>query len=321
MELLEKLTKTFGPSGREHKIRELIKETVTPYVDEVYIDALGNLIANKKGNGKRIMLAAHMDEIGIIVTFIDDNGFIRFAPVGGLNTKDLLYNKVRFENGVLGVIGTEKDNKDRIISKMFIDIGAKNKEEAENLLKIGDMACFEGNFSATENVIISKALDNRAGCYALIEVLKKADSENDLYFVFTVQEEVGLRGAKTSAYGIEPDMALTVDVTDTGDTPNTEEMAVKLGGGAAVKIMDRSVLCDSSVRGGLIEAAKRLEIPYQLEVMNDGGTDAGAISVSRAGVKTGGVSIPTRYIHSPSEMVNFEDIKNCITIINEFIKM
>lgn len=321
MELLKELTRAFGPSGRENNIKNVIIKHIEKYADEIETDALGNLIAHKKGTGKKIMLASHMDEIGIIATFIDDNGFLRFSEVGGLNKQDILYKRVRFENGIVGVIGTEKENKDRLISKMFIDIGAKNREEAEKLISVGDMAVFEGEFEASGKTVISKALDNRAGCYVLIETLKKAETDNDLYFVFTVQEEVGLRGAKTSAYGIDPDYAVAVDVTDTGDTPNAEEMAVKMGKGAAVKVMDRSVLCDSTVRTSLIESAKKNNIPYQLEVMTDGGTDAGAISVSRAGVKTGGVSIPTRYIHSPSEMADMNDIEACIKILEEFIKM
>ena len=234
MELLKELTEKYGPSGRENKIREYIKEQVLPYADEVETDVLGNLIAHKKGDGKKVMMASHMDEIGVIVTFIDDNGFLRFSAVGGLNTKDLLYNRVCFENGVTGVIGTEKDNKDRVISKFFIDIGAKNKIEAEKMVSIGDMAIFDGKFVESGDIVISKALDNRAGCYVLIEALKQVESDNDLYFVFTTQEEVGLRGAKTSAYGIEPDIAIAIDVTDTGDTPNAEDMAVKMGKGAAI---------------------------------------------------------------------------------------
>jgi len=319
MELLKELTGKYGTSGRENKIREYIKGQALPYADEVETDVLGNLIVHKKGSGKRIMMAAHMDEIGVIVTFIDDNGFLRFSDVGGLNTKDILYNRVVFENGVTGVIGTEKENKDKVISKFFIDIGAKDKIEAEKMVSVGDMATFDGGFVKSGDTVISKALDNRAGCYVLIEALKQAKTENDLYFVFTVQEEVGLRGAKTSAYGINPDMAIAIDVTDTGDTPNAEDMAVKLGKGAAIKVMDSSVLCDSTIRTGLIECAKGKGIPYQLEVMTDGGTDAGAISVTRAGIKTGGISIPTRYIHSPSEMASISDIENCVKLLVEFI--
>lgn len=321
MELLKELTQGFGPSGRENNIRDIIKSKVSQYADEVTADALGNLIVRKKGKGKKIMLAAHMDEIGIIVTFIDDNGYLRFSAVGGLNKQDILYKRVRFENGTVGVIGTEKENKDKLISKMYIDIGTESKEEAEKSVSVGDMAAFEGDYEVSGTKVISKALDNRAGCYVLIETLKRVKSDNDLYFVFTVQEEVGLRGAKTSSYAISPDYAVAVDVTDTGDTPNAEEMAVKMGKGAAVKVMDRSVLCDSFVRTALIEAAKKNNIPYQLEVMTDGGTDAGAISVSRSGVKTGGVSIPTRYIHSPSEMADMNDIKACIDILSEFLNI
>lgn len=321
MEMLKNLTQGFGPSGREDEIRKIIKGYVKDYADEISEDVMGNLIVRKRGTGKKIMLAAHLDEIGVVITFIDDNGFLRFSSVGGLNSKELLYSKVKFKNGVIGTIGTEKDNKDKLIPKMYIDIGAKDKKEAEKLVSIGDMATFLGEFYQREDVVISKALDNRAGCYVLIETLKSAQSENDLYFVFTSQEEVGLRGAKTSAYSIDPDLALAVDVTDTGDTPNCEEMAVKLGGGAAVKVMDRSVLCDGNVRINLIESAKRAGVSYQLEVMTDGGTDAGAISGTKAGVKTGGLSIPTRYIHSPSEMVSKKDMEGAVKILLEFIKM
>ncbi len=318
MEILKEFSEAFGVSGREDDIRDVITKYVMPYADEVSADALGNLIVHKKGTGKKIMFAAHMDEIGIVVTFIDDNGFLRFSQVGGLNRKDILYSRVRFENGISGVVGTEKDNKDRLISKMFIDIGAKSKEEAEKLISVGDMAMFEGMFAASGERVISKALDNRAGCYILAQTLKKIKSENDLYFVFTVQEEVGLRGAKTAAFGVLPEYAVAVDVTDTGDTPNCEEMAVKMGGGAAVKVMDKSVICSSVVRTMLIECAKKKNISYQLEVMTDGGTDAGAISLSAGGVMTGGVSVPTRYVHSPSEMADMSDIRACIDLLVEF---
>jgi len=155
----------------------------------------------------------------------------------------------------------------------------------------------------------------------LIEAAKRIKTDNDVYFVFTTQEEVGLRGARTSAYTINPDLALAIDVTDTGDTPEGEKMAVKLGGGAAVKVMDRSVICDSDVRTTLIEIAKKNNIPYQLEIMTDGGTDAGVIHLTREGVKTGGISIPTRYIHSPSEMADEEDIIACINLVCEFVKV
>ncbi len=318
MELLRKLTNEFGPSGREDGIRELIKAECAQYADEIYTDALGNLTVHKKGSGKKIMLAAHMDEIGCAVTYIEKEGYLRFSAVGGLYNKDLNARRVKFSNGTVGIIGCDEDNKDRKISKMYIDIGAKNREEAEKLVSVGDMCVFLGEFSEQGENVISKALDNRAGCYVLIEALKKAKSDNDLYFVFTVQEEVGLRGAKTSAYGIMPDYALAIDVTDAGDTPENIKIATKLGGGACIKVMDRSVLCDSYVRSVLIELAKNNGISYQLEVMTDGGTDAGAISLTGAGVKTGGISIPTRYIHSPAEMANKSDINACVDLLCAF---
>ena len=318
MQLLKNLTQTYGPSGRENLIRDIIKNEIEPYVDDVTTDVLGNLIAHKKGDSKKIMLAAHMDEIGVVATVIDDDGFIRFSSVGGLYNKDLLGRRVCFENNTVGVIASDENNKDRKITKMYIDIGVNNKEEAEKLVSSGDMAVFCGEFVENENTVISKALDNRAGCYALIETIKNVKSDNDLYFVFTAQEEVGLRGARTSAFSINPDYALAIDVTDSGDTPEKIKIAVKLNKGAAIKVMDRSVLCDQEIRSTLIELSKTNNIDYQLEVMNDGGTDAGAISLSGCGVKTGGISIPTRYIHSPCEMISKKDLKDCIKLITLF---
>ncbi len=317
---IKELTQCFGPSGREKEIAALIKAEAEKYADEVYEDALGSVIAHKKGNGKKIMLAAHMDEIGIVATFIDENGFIRFSNIGGVYIKRLLNRRVKFKNGVIGVIDTENDNKEMKLSKLFIDIGAKNKAEADKLISVGDMAVFVGEYEETENVIISKALDNRIGCAALLDALKSVSGENDLYFCFTSQEEVGLRGSRAVAYSVAPEYAIAVDVTDTGDTPNCDKMAVKLGWGAAIKVMDRSVICHNEVRGLLIELAKNKGIPYQLEVMTDGGTDAGAIHTSRDGVKTGGISIPTRYIHSPSEMVSKADYSATVELLKAFLE-
>ncbi len=316
--LLKKLTQCFAPSGREGAIAELITNEAKAYADEIYTDALGNLIVHKKGNGKKIMLAAHMDEIGVAATFIDEKGFIRFSAIGGVYVKRLLNRRVVFENGTVGVIDTEEGNKELKISKMYIDIGAKDKPSAEKLVSVGDMAVFDGSYVMSGDTVISKALDNRAGCYVLLEVLKSYKGTNDLYLCFTAQEEVGLRGARVAGYSVFPEYALAVDVTDTGDTPNCPKMAVELDKGACVKVMDRSIICHGEIRNLLIELAKRNEIPYQLEVMTDGGTDAGAIHTSRSGVKTGGVSIPTRYIHSPSEMVSMKDLEAAVKLINEF---
>ncbi len=318
MELLKKLTGAWGPSGCEGQITDLIKAETEAFADEIYKDAMGNLICRKKGNGKKVMLASHCDEIGIVVTFIDDKGFLRFADVGGLYLRNLLNRRVIFENGVIGTIGTEEDNQDRKMAKMFIDIGAKNKEEAEKMVSVGDMAVFMGELICQNGKIVSKALDNRAGCYCLIEALKRVKSENDLYFVFTTQEEVGLRGARCAAFKIEPEYALSVDVTDVGDTPKCPKMAVNLGDGAAIKVMDYSVITSPEVREKLIEVAERRGIKYQREIMMEGGTDAGVIHFTKGGVKTGGISIPTRYIHSPSEMIDENDLKASIDLLVGF---
>ncbi|MBQ7975878.1 MAG: M42 family metallopeptidase [Clostridia bacterium] len=315
MELLKKLTQCSGASGREEKISELIETEIKPCCDECYTDALGNLIARKGSGGKKILVCAHMDEIGIVVTFKDEKGFLRFAPVGGLRAKDLMGRRVVFADGTVGVIGVENGTEKYTVQKMFIDTGNKGD------IKIGDMGVFVGDFYEKDGAVISKALDNRGGCYVAIEAMKQLkNTENEIYFMFTVQEEVGLRGAKTVAYNVPADYAIAVDVTDVGDTPSDKPMAVKLGGGAAVKVMDRSVICHSEVRNKLIEIADKNKIPYQLEVLTAGGTDAGAVHTTGSGIKTGAISIPTRYIHSPSEMADKNDIECCIRLLCGFLE-
>ena len=314
MELLKKLTQCYGPSGREDQVRELIKLETEKYADEMYTDTLGNLIVRKGSGGKKIVILSHMDEIGIVVTYKDEKGFLRFAPVGGLKAKDLVGRRVVFSNGAIGVIGVHDDTEKYEISKMFIDIAR------DDSINVGDMATFMGDFYENETHVISKALDNRAGCYVALKTLQTINTDDELYFVFTVQEEVGLRGAKTATYGIDADFAVAVDVTMVGDTPVAKEMNVRLGGGAAIKVMDRSVICHSQVRDGLINAAVENNIPYQLEILTAGGTDAGAAHVSGTGIKTGAISIPTRYIHSPSEVINKDDLNSCIGLLKNYIK-
>lgn len=319
MELLKELTQINSPSGREEKIREFILNQIKDYNYDTTTDALGNIIVHKPGKGKKIMLAAHMDEIGIIVSFIDKNGFIRFGSLGGLEVKELPRRKVIFENGTVGIIGTDKAFGDKAeLSNLYIDIGAKDKTEAEKAVRVGDTAVFVGEYFENDNIVVSKAIDNRVGCFILLDILKNnINTENDLYFVFTAQEEVGLRGAKTSAYSILPDFAFSIDVTDTGDFPDSPEMDVKLGSGAAIKAMDRSIVCDKEVFKTVVEIAQKENIMYQTEIMSDGGTDAGAIALTASGVKTGGISIPVRYIHSPSEMADKNDIACCIRLLNQ----
>lgn len=322
VELLKKLAKEFGPSGSEEKIRDLIKSEIQSYVDNFEVDALGNLIAHKKGKGKKIMISTHMDQIGLIVTDIDKEGFLRFGNVGGISPAVSFSQRVIFKNGTVGGVYSEpvEDSSKLELSKMYIDIGAKNKEDAEKFVNVGDMCIYYSEFSENENVVFTPYLDDRVGCFIAIEALKKIkDNENDLYFVFTVQEEVGLRGAKTAAYSIDPDLGIAIDVTTHGDTPKAKLFAVGLHKGAAIKVKDNSVITHPLVRDRLKSIAKEKNIPYQLEVLEFGGTDTGAIHVSKTGVPSGAISIPTRYVHSTIEMASKEDIKNCILLLEEFL--
>ncbi len=323
MELLKKLTQTYAPSGTEDKMRQLIADLVASYADEITTDNLGNLIVHKKGPGKKILLAAHMDEIGLLVNYVDECGFLRFAPVGGVMPYCALYQTVVFQNGTRGVVAYEEKadlKKDFDISKMYIDIGAADAQEALKSVSIGDTAVFSGEFVLNGDVAVSKAMDNRTGVYVLIRVLEKLkETKNDLYFVFTTQEELGCRGAKAVANAINPDIALAIDVTDTGDTPECKRMAVKLGSGPCIKYMDKSIITHKRVNDALRAAAAADGIAVQHEVLTFGGTDAGAIHTSGTGVMTGAVSIPTRYIHTPRETVNVRDISGAVDIVYNFV--
>lgn len=318
MKLLQALCDITAPSGHETALHELIKAEIKDYVDEITIDALGNLIAHKKGSGKRLMLAAHADEIGLIVTYIEENGYIRVQNIGGVRPQYALAQRVRFLNGTLGVVfyDQEKEVEKLKVEDLYIDIGAKNREEALKRVQIGDVAGFLGEFVEQNGYILSKSLDDRAGCYVLLEALKRAkDTPNDIYAVFTSQEELGLRGAKAGAYSVAPDIGVAIDVTDTGDMIGAVPMEVKLGGGAAIKIKDSYSISSPKVVALFETAAKQHNIPYQREVLTRGGTDAGAIHVTRGGVPSITLSIPTRYIHSPGEMVHKDDLEACIALL------
>ncbi|MBO8140569.1 MAG: M42 family metallopeptidase [Firmicutes bacterium] len=326
--LIAELAPAFGPSGEEGPIRELIAARVRPLVDEVRTDALGNLIAVKRGGAsgaRRVMVSAHMDEIGVIVTHIDDDGFLRFAPVGAMRAPVLLGQRVMFDDGTVGTVGSEKldDPKDLKLDRLFIDIGAASRKEAAERVRIGSMAVYAQDVRAAGRCLTGKALDDRSGCAALIEVMHQLQAEpspHDVYFVFSVQEEVGLRGARTAAYAIEPDVAFAVDVTATGDIPKGERLAVKVGGGAAIKIKDRSLITHPRLRRLLIDTAEACGIPYQLEVLPYGGTDAGAVHLTRAGVPSGVISIPTRYLHTPGEMLDPHDVAAAAALLAEALR-
>jgi endoglucanase len=319
-ELIKRLTEAYGPSGNEEKIREVIREEIKGLAD-VKVDALGNLIALKKGRGGgiKVMLAAHMDELGVIVTHVDEKGFLRFAPIGGVNPLTLLGGRVVFSDGTVGTIGMERrepgeEKKIPGFDKLYLDVGAKDKDSVP--VRVGDVASFSRPFVAQGDRLMAKGFDDRIGCAVLIEVMRELkDSPHDVYFVFSVQEEVGLRGAITSAYGIDPELGLSVDVTATGDTPEARTMAISLGKGPAIKVKDRGMLAHPRVKRLLIETAEEIGIPYQLEILEWGTTDATVIQVSREGVPAGCVSIPCRYIHTPSEMVDYNDVKGAVKLL------
>jgi len=317
--LIQKLVETISPSGYEAAIREVIKAEIAAYADDIQVDALGNLIARKgtKGkDGKRIMLAAHMDEIGVMVTHVDENGFVRFAPIGGVFPVNLPGGRVVFANGTLGTIGRERPedpSKVQSLEHLFIDVGATS--HANCPVKIGDVAGFQRPFVDLGDRLMAKSMDDRVGVAILIETLHQIkQTPNELVFVFSTQEEVGCRGATTAAYAIDPDIGIASDVTSTGDTPKSARMDVSLGKGPAIKVRDSGMLADPHLVKCMVAAAEKAKIPYQLEVLEGGTTDARSMQISRAGMSAGCLSIPCRYVHSPSEVVDYNDVLNSVKL-------
>jgi endoglucanase len=321
--LIKKLTEAYGPSGNEEQIREIIRTEVGSLADEVRVDALGSLIALKKGTGggKRVMLSAHMDEIGLMVSYVDEKGFLRAQPLGGVNVMTLVGSRVQFADGATGVISPEKADemkKDPDLSRLYIDVGATSRDEAKG--RLGQAASFVRPFADLGRRVVAKAMDDRIGCAVLLEVLHKLKgSPHDIYFVFSVQEEVGLRGARTSSFGIDPEVGIAVDVTGAGDTPEARKVAMKLGAGPCIKVMDGGMLSHPGINNLLIGAAESHGIPYQMEVLPGGTTDAMAIQLARSGVPASCVSIATRYIHTPSEMVDLDDVENAVKLFLAFL--
>lgn len=324
--LLKELTQAFGVSGFEKEAAAVIIQNIRDYVDELYVDALGNVIALKKGSGehrKKVMISSHMDEIGFAALAVTDEGYIKVKNMGGISAHTSFMNRVRFKNGVVGVIGlSEKMDKVQAgdVNKLYIDICAASKEDALGLVPIGEPACYVGEYQELGNsCVTAKALDDRIGCYIAIEAIKKVSKPyNDLYFVFTVQEEVGLIGSTVAAERIKPDLGIALDITGAFDTPESKHGNTVLGGGTAIKVLDNSVICDADLVEEMVNCAKEFGIKYQLDVLTGGGTDAGAINKSSSGVKAAGISIPTRYGHSPHGIVSMEDVNACIELLWRF---
>ncbi len=329
--LLRQLSEAFGVSGHEDAVRQLILDAIKDQVDEHHIDALGNLIALKKGSGesrRRVMIAAHMDEVGLMVVHIEKEGSLRFEPVGGIDPRVLLAKKVLIgDKKVPGVIGNkpihllESQERQKVVKhkEMSIDIGASSKEEAEKLVKLGDYAAFDisfGELGGELRTVRGKAFDDRAGCAVLIELLS-GSYPFDLYAAFTVQEEVGLRGARVAAYAIAPDLAFALEGTICDDLPKKRDVSptTKLGAGPAITIMDRSVIADRRLVKLVVDTAEENAIPYQFKQPGLGGTDAGVIHLAREGVPSTVVSVPARYIHSPTCLLSLNDFDNTVALM------
>lgn len=325
LNLIKKFTSAFSVSGREGALASIIEKEIKPFVDSTETDALGNLIAFKKGadSSKRLMIAAHMDEIGFVASYITDKGFIRVDKVGGISPLYSAYGRVRFENGVTGVIVTDASAKGELkVKDLVIDIGAKTKREAEKKVKIGDLCALVPEITRLMNRRYSaKAFDDRLGCAVAVKAAMDAKKPAfDTYYVFCVQEEVGLRGSKPAAFNIAPHYSIAVDVTATGDTVGAKPMEVSLGKGAAIKIKDSSVICSKLMVDAMVEQAKEKKIPYQLEVLEAGGTDTASMQIAGVGSHAGCISIPTRYIHSPVETVDLADVEACVKLLTAMVE-
>lgn len=326
MKLLKDILTGYGATGHEGHVRAVIEGVLCGHVDSMETDALGNLIATRKGTGegKRIMIAAHMDHIGLGVLDADENGFLRVCAVGGIYAKEMPGIHIVSESGVCGVVGADEEVKGEIgMNNLYVDIGAETREEALSRVSLGEVLVMQPHVSMLgQHRMASPAMDDRIACYILAEAMLSLpeNCKNEVVAVFSTQEEVGLRGATVAAYRVNPDMGIAIDVTGTGDVPKCgTKMAVKLGGGAAIKIMDRSMIAAPSVVSLMEETAKENGIGVQREVLPYGGTDAGAIQKTRCGVPTGAISIPCRYIHSAAETVDLRDVEAALKLLQAVI--
>jgi len=332
VEMLEKLSNAYGVTGREEEVADLMKKFLKPYVDEVREDKLGNVIGIRRGkkDALKVMLAAHMDEIGLLVKAITKDGFLLFTKIGGIDDRVLLAQKVIVctEKGPLhGIVGSKpphiqkEEERKKVVTfdDLFVDVGAETEKEARSMgVKIGDVMVFDVRFGKIgKDIVIGKALDDRVGCAVMVEVLKRLKKTDcTVYAVGTVQEEVGLRGAQTSAFGIDPDVGFALDVTVAGDMPFLREgdAPIRMRKGPSVSVADSGLITHPKVLRLLANAAEEEKIPYQLETGLQGSTDAARIALTREGVPSGVISVPTRYIHSATLMLSLQDAENVIKL-------
>jgi endoglucanase len=334
--LLRELTQAEGIPSREDAVRDLVARHMAPLVDEMRVDALGNLIGRKAGKGgPRVAIAAHVDEIGFMVRHIDDKGYIRVQPVGGFDPRMLVAQRVRVHTRagerLDGVIqpGTKPihllqpgESKELKLEDLFVDVGFP-ADEVKKQVSIGDMVTMRRDFERIGDVVVSKAMDDRLGVYVMLEAVRAAgDTDAEIIPIATVQEEIGLRGATTSAYGVKPDIAIALDVTIAGDTPGIPDDAAvtRLRAGTAIKVFDSSQLPNPKLVEHLRDIAEKHGIPYQMEILPRGGTDAGAFQRTQDGIVTGTISIPTRYVHSVNEMAAVSDIQASVDLLARFLQ-
>lgn len=333
MELLKKLSMARGISGHEESVRTLIQREVSHYADKTVVDSMGNLLIFKKGKERaktKLMLSAHMDEVGFIVNYITEDGFLKFASVGGIDCRVICGKSVTVgENALPGVVGakpihllkSEEKDKSVPIEELYIDIGAKDKEEALQYVQLGDMICFDAVFDTSEGMIKGKALDDRAGCAVLVEMIQ-SELPYDMYFTFVVQEEIGLRGAKTAAYALDPQACIVVEATTAADIAGVDDakQVCHLGKGAVISFMDRSTIYDKEYYKLAFQAAEAVGASCQAKQAVAGGNDAGAIHQSRSGIRTIAVSLPCRYLHSAVSMIAQDDLFAVQKMVMEMAK-
>jgi endoglucanase len=331
--LLEKLSNAFGPSGCEDEVRQILARSLRGQVDTLETDALGNLVAVKRGTGPeprlRVMIDAHTDEVGLMITRIEKAGLLGFRAVGGIEarllmSKGVLVGKKRLQGVITAppIHLTKPDQRKKIlpINQLVIDIGASSEEEAKSLVGLGDYATFDTRFQVLESPILrtvtGKAFDDRIGC-AVAAALAEDEYAVDLFLSFSAQEEVGLRGARVAAYRIEPDLAIALEGTICDDSPKKKDVSptTELGKGPAITIMDRSFIADKRLTSLLTEVARTNGIPFQFKQPGLGGTDAGAIHLSRTGVPSAAVSVPSRYIHGPVSMASLNDLEQTVDLL------
>lgn len=327
---IKEICNLFGPSGDEDKVREYIISKIKDYATEYSIDKLGNLTVFKKGKKtpqQKVMLSAHMDEVGFIIKNITDEGMLKFGTVGSVDNRVMLGKRVLVgdKKGVIGIKAvhlTSASERENMPSDLYIDIGASSKAEAEKYVSLGDYGVFDSRaYEFGDNLLKAKALDDRLGCYMLIELIK-SELAVDLYFLFSVGEETGLRGATVGAYTINPDICIVLESTTAADLANVEKhkQVCRLGAGAVVPFMDRATIYDKNLFETLRRLAIENNIPWQTKQMIAGGTDAGRIHLSGGGVKTVAISVPVRYIHSPSSVCDIDDIGSVYELVNLFIE-